>query len=180
MLVREIWVSRTTTSIQCGDCIQIGCSPMSVQSVLTPIVLGVMLRRVEISFIFLYFDHMYISFVLTGFVFLILVEMSTNFAQRSEAARLALEEAIRNSELNPTQAIERSSLVVDAVATSSEDTNLVLSPSILAGRFPQISKSFEKSKSKEHVPSAPKSKRTREESDNPTIVELFAHILPYF
>lgn len=180
MLVREIWVSRTTTSIQYGDCIQIGCSPMSVQSVLTPIVLGVMLRRVEISFIFLYFDHMYISFVLTGFVFLILVEMSTNFAQRSEAARLALEEAIRNSELNPTQAIERSSLVVDAVATSSEDTNLVLSPSILAGRFPQISKSFEKSKSKEQVPSAPKSKRTREESDNPTIVELFAHILPYF
>lgn len=110
-------------------------------------------------YIFLYVDH--ILLILTGSVFLVFVEMSMNIAQRHEAASLARETAIKNSELNLAQAVERSSLV--AVRASSKDTTTVPSPSVPT-RSPSTSKSSDKSKGKEPAPPSTTTKRARKGS----------------
>lgn len=87
----------------------------------------------------------------------------SGLAQHREALRLEMEAAIRNSEPNPTRAVERASLAV--VPASSEDTTTTPSTSMLAEIPPTKSKKSEKSKGKDVVPSTPKMKGAREVSE---------------
>lgn len=87
----------------------------------------------------------------------------SGLAQHREALRLEMEAAIRNSEPNPTRAVERASLAI--VPASSEDTTTTPSTSMLAEIPPTKSKKSEKSKGKDVVPSTPKMKGAREVSE---------------